>query len=286
MRLIAAVLSAALLTLGATACGSGTGAAPANCTPKVPDDQLVKPGTLTYATNATLPPMQYVEGDEVVGMRIDLANELAKRLCLRTEVVNVPFDAQVPGVQGHRWDLINTGMFYTPPRAETMNLVPYEVQAVGVAVAAGNPKQIKSREDLSGRTLAVEAPGYEFDTLNLLNEQFIAQGKAPIQLRTFQTNADAFQALSAGQVDGASIVESVMSFYQQGGRFETVVRGMNRAPLALGFAKDRRPVADAVAAELAAMRAEGWMKSLFDEYGVSGFDGELAVTTGPLPVQQ
>jgi polar amino acid transport system substrate-binding protein len=287
MRRLFAVVCAVLLTTGLAACGSSTTtSASASCAPTISKDQLVTPGALTYATNATLPPMQYVQGDKVVGMRIDMAAELAKRLCLRPVSINVPFDSQIPGVQGHRWDMINTGLFYTPARADTLNLVPYEVQGVAVSVAKGNPKGITSSDGLSGRTVAVEAPGYEFDTLTALNKTFQGQGRKPIVVRTFQTNADAFQALSAGQADGVAIVEAVTTYYQQGGRFETAVRGMNTAPLALGMAKDRKALADAVATAMAAMKSSGWLDSLFKKYGVTPFDGSIAVSTGALQTGQ
>lgn len=283
MKILSMVVVAAAMA-GLTACGSSTStsASAANCTPKIDSAQLVTKGTLTYATNATLPPMQYMNEEKIVGMRIDLAAELAKRLCLRPKAINVPFDSQIPGVQGHRWDMINTGLFYTPLRASTMNLVPYETQGVAISVAEGNPKHIGAVGDLSGHAIGVEAPGYEFDTLTAMNKQLRQQGKPQIIVRTFQTNADAFRALSTGQVDGVAIVEAVTSYYQKGGRFQTALRGLNKAPLAMGFAKDRTSVADAVAAQLTALKSSGWLDKLFAKYGVTPFDGKIAVTTGTL----
>jgi len=86
---------------------------------------LAKSGTFVMATNATLPPMQYVDANgNVIGMRVELGNDIAAKLCLTPQWVNVPFDAMIPGVQDGRWDMINTGMFYTVPRAQIVKLVP------------------------------------------------------------------------------------------------------------------------------------------------------------------
>jgi polar amino acid transport system substrate-binding protein len=281
--LIAASCAALLMTVAA--CGSedsssSSAAAPASgCTPKLGKSDLVKAGTLTISTNATLPPMQYLDASgKIVGMRVDLGNEIAKLLCLTPKFVNIPFDAQIPGVQSGRWDMINTGMFYTPERAETIKLVPYEIQGVSVSVAKGNPKKITSEDDLSGKSIAVEAPGYEFDTLTALNKELKAAGKKQVSIRSFTTTADAYQALSAGQVEGVAIVESVTSYYQKGGTFETAVKGMNPAPLALGFGKDK-PAA-AVAEALNTLRNNGYLAKLFKKYGVTAYSGDLKVTTG------
>ncbi|MCX5563477.1 ABC transporter substrate-binding protein [Streptomyces sp. NBC_00038] len=285
-RLLIAASSAAALLLTVTACGSedsssSAAAAPTGCTPKVAKSDLVKAGTLTISTNATLPPMQYLDAsNKIVGMRVDLGNEIAKLLCLTPKFVNIPFDAQIPGVQSGRWDMIDTGMFYTPERAETIKLVPYEIQGVSVSVAKGNPKKITSEDDLSGKTIAVEAPGYEFDTLTALNKELKAAGKSQITIRSFTTTADAYQALSAGQVEGVAIVESVTSYYQKDGRFETAVAGMNPAPLALGFGKDKP--AEAVAEALNTLRDNGYLAKLFKEYGVTSYTGDLKVTTGAI----
>jgi len=286
-RLLIAASSAAALLLTLTACGSGdsssssAAAAPTGCTPKVGKSDLVKAGTLTISTNATLPPMQYLDSsNKIVGMRVDLGNEIAKLLCLTPKFVNIPFDAQIPGVQSGRWDMIDTGMFYTPERAKTVKLVPYEVQGVSISVAKGNPKKITSEDDLSGKTIAVEAPGYEFDTLTALNKELKAAGKKQVTVRTFTTTADAYQALSAGQVEGVAIVEAVTSYYQKDGRFETAVKGMNPAPLALGFGKQKP--ADAVAKALNTLRSNGYLATLYKKYGVTAYTGDLKVTTGAI----
>lgn len=271
------------LVLSVSACGDSTGAeAATECSSPVADAALVKAKTLTYATNATLPPMQFMKDGEVAGMRIELAEKVAAGLCLTPEAVNIPFDAQIPGLSGKRWDMINTGMFYTEERAQTVALVPYEVQGVSISVGTGNPKNIASQDDLSGKAIAVEAPGYEFDTLNLINEDFKAEGKELIEIKTFPTNADAFQALSSGQVDAATIVESVTSYYQNDGRFETAFGGLREAPLALGFAKENTELADAVAAELRELKESGWLTELFEKYNVTGYPGAIELSTGPL----
>lgn len=286
-RLLIAASSAAVLLLTVAACGSqdssssSAAAAPTGCTPKVGKADLVKAGTLTISTNATLPPMQYLDSSsKIVGMRVDLGDEIAKLLCLTPKFVNIPFDAQIPGVQSGRWDMIDTGMFYTPERAKTVKLVPYEVQGVSISVAKGNPKKITSEDDLSGKTIAVEAPGYEFDTLTALNKELKTAGKKQVTVRTFTTTADAYQALSAGQVEGVAIVEAVTSYYQKDGRFETAVKGMNPAPLALGFGKQKP--ADAVADALNTLRSNGYLTKLFKKYGVTAYTGDLKVTTGAI----
>lgn len=284
-RLIPAAAAVAALLLASCSSGDEHAADLTGCEPGVSDDLLITPGTLTFSTNATLPPMQYVDGDDVVGMRVELVEEIATRLCLKSEVVNVPFDAQIPGVQGGRWDMINTGMFYTEERAETLALVPYEVQAVAISVSEDLEGSITSVEDLAGLTIGVEAPGYEFDSVTAVNDELVAEGHPAIKINTSLTNADAFQALSAGQLDGVAIVEAVTTHYQKDGRFTTAVDGLHPGALAFGFAKENDELAQAIAETYGEMVEDGFVQDLFDSYGVTPFPGPYEVTTGPVDLE-
>ena len=77
-----------LLPLLAATCLSGAASA-ADCTSPVSASDLVKPGTLVMSTNPTLPPLQYVDkSGQLVGMRIELGREIAKRLDRKSTRLN------------------------------------------------------------------------------------------------------------------------------------------------------------------------------------------------------
>ena len=44
--------------------------------------KTVKEGVLTMATNATFPPYEYYEGNEIIGIDVDIADAIAKKLGL------------------------------------------------------------------------------------------------------------------------------------------------------------------------------------------------------------
>ena len=76
----------------------------------------------------------------------------------------------IPGLHGKRWDIINTGLFFTEERAADMELVPFKLQAMAISAAPGNPLGIKAVEDLSGKKVAVECCGYEETKLRELDK--------------------------------------------------------------------------------------------------------------------
>ena len=85
------------------------------------DLPLVEAGQLTMSINATIPPKQYIDADgNLAGLHKDMGDEIAKRLCLEPVYRNVDFAVQIPGLDADRWDMINTGLYFTDERAGFM----------------------------------------------------------------------------------------------------------------------------------------------------------------------
>jgi len=248
--------------------------------PAVTPPAVVRPGKLVVATNATLPPVQYIdEKGNLQGMRIELGNEIAKRLGLEINWVNIQFDAQIPGLQGGRWDLIVTGLFFTPERAMLMYLIPYELQAISVSVPRGNPKKIAQPADLAGRPVAVEIGGYEERQIRRINDEQVKAGAKPMDIKTFNTFAESYQVLRAGQVEAVVSVDAVAKFYQDKGEFERAMSGIAGSPATV--AAKSKDLAQAVLKVMNDMKADGYYDALFDRYGVSKVAGKTLELKGP-----
>jgi len=271
--LLGAALASALALVALPAFAQG------NCTPRVPDSELVKPKTLTLSTNPTLPPMQFVNAQgQLVGMRVELGTEIARRLCLTPEHVRIEFAAMIPGLAARRWDMINTGMFYTEERQKLMFLVRYEEQAISVSVPRGNPKRIGSIADMAGLTVGVEQGGFEFRRTQDIAKELESRGLKPITIRPFDNFAISFQALRVGQLDAAISIDSTGKEYDERGEFTRAINGLFGTPINFGFRS--KVLGQAVAQVLTEMKADGSFAALLDRYGVKAFDGPFEVV-GP-----
>ena len=275
-------LTSSLIALALLAAPAAAGAQAAKypTAPVVTPPAVVRPGKLVVATNATLPPVQYIdEKGNLQGMRIELGNEIAKRLGLEMNWVNIQFDAQIPGLQGGRWDLIVTGLFFTPERAKIMYLIPYELQAISVSVPKGNPKRITQLTDLAGRPVAVEIGGYEERQIRRINDEQVKAGAKPMDIKTFNTFAESYQALRAGQVEAVVSVDAVAKFYQDKGEFERALSGIAGSPATV--AAKNKDLAQAVLKVMNDMKADGTYDALFDRYGVAKVPGKMLELKGP-----
>jgi polar amino acid transport system substrate-binding protein len=184
----------------------------------------------------------------------------------------------IPGLAARRWDMINTGIFYTEERARMMQMVRYENNAVAISAARGNPLNIRTQADLAGRTVGVELGGFEERRLREISQTIQQGGGRPINIRTFDNFAIAFQALRAGQVEAVTSIDAVAAEYDQRGDFPRVLHGLFPTPAALAFRS--RALAEEVSKVLGEMNADGSLKALFDRYGVSLAEGGFAVA-GP-----
>jgi polar amino acid transport system substrate-binding protein len=267
-------LSAGLMSIALLAMASIAQAQ--TCKYTVPESQLVKKGTLVMSVNPTLPPVQYVDQTGALkGMRVELGEEIAKRLCLKAEYVRIEFSAMVPGLQAGRWDMINTGIFYTDERAKLMQMLPYEDQAISISTAKGNPGKVAKVEDLAGKAIGVEIGGFEERKTRELDKQLTDKGLKGMNIRTFENFAMAFQALRAGQVEMALSIDATGAEYQKRGEFDRVLSGLFPTPVALALRN--KALAETVATVVNDMRADGSFQKLFAAYGVKSIDGPIVV---------
>jgi polar amino acid transport system substrate-binding protein len=271
-----------LTAAGAAAGSLALSGRPASAQAKVSTPNIIKQGTLIMSINPTLPPLQFVnDKGELQGMRVELGNELAKVLGLTPEYVRIEFAAMVPGLAAKRWDMINTGIFWTEERSKLMYMVPYELAAISFLVGRGNPLNIAKWEDLAGRSVGVELGGIEERRTREVDEMLKKAGLKGIEIRTFNNFAEAFQALRARQVDAATSIDATAMFWQGRGDFHRAVAGL--FPQVATFAFANKTLATEAVGGLNQLRQNGYYDQLFDKYGVLKLEEREFSIRGPGP---
>ena len=259
----------------------------ADCPENLP---TVEPGKLTMSINATIPPRQYIDDQgNLQGLHPDLGNEIAKRLCLEPAYMNVEFAVQIPGLATKRWDMVNTGMYYKPERAQIMRMVPYVVNALALVVEKGNPAGVTGYESLAGEPVATEIAGFADNLIRTINDEQVAQGMETMDIKAFNTFAEAFAALGAGQVKAVFGPDAVAAYYAERGSFDVGASGLNPGlPSSFGFdGKTGQRLAHAVSNVLRDMADDGTYNKLMSSYGATqiqfwdDYTGDIAVYYNP-----
>src|SRR2546429_142255 len=80
-------------------------------------------------------------------------------------------------------------------------MVPYMKIHLALIVKAGNPKSIKGPEDLSGKTVSVQANTKSEKYLKTLNAKFKASGKSQMNLQSSPGDEDPVAKILLGRAD-------------------------------------------------------------------------------------
>jgi polar amino acid transport system substrate-binding protein len=137
----------------------------AGCSSTATDDEstgggavsLITEGTLTVCTNPPYEPFEFEEGGEVVGLDIDIINEVAADLDADVEVKVTPFDGIQSGsdLNSGNCDIVASGITITEEREGKMDFSdPYFDADQGLLVPAGSG--LASVEDLAGLKVGVQ----------------------------------------------------------------------------------------------------------------------------------
>ena len=239
--------------------------------PTVPD-RLQKVDKVTYCSGMDSPPLvSFDAAQKPVGLTIDLGVEIAKRLGgKKVEWRVIPFSGLVPALLAQQCDMIVDQLFDKPERREVINIVNYMYSSQSVVVPKGNPKGIKSLDDLSGHKVAVLNGSTIKTLLDAQNETLTKAGKPPLKLVVYNTDTDAFQALLISQVDAYGTTVETAGYYANMAPdlFQEGVPAFSRILTGLGIRKDDPQLTAAVQQVISDMRSDGSYTQLLAKWHV------------------
>lgn len=239
--------------------------------PTVPD-RLQKVDKVTYCSGMDSPPLvSFDASQKPVGLTIDLGVEIAKRLGgKKVEWRVIPFSGLVPALLAQQCDMIVDQLFDKPERREVINIVNYMYSSQSVVVPKGNPKGIKSLDDLSGHKVAVLNGSTIKSLLDTQNESLTKAGKPPLKLVVYNTDTDAFQALRINQVDAYGTTVETAGYYaaMAPDLFQEGVPAFSRILTGLGIRKDDAQLTTAVQQVISDMRSDGSYTQLLAKWHV------------------
>lgn len=221
--------------------------------------------TLVMATNATFPPYEYVEGDEIVGIDPEIAATIADELGMELQIEDVDFDSIVAGVASGKYDMGMAGMTVDPDRLESVNFSDsYATGIQSIIVKEGSP--IQSVDDLSSSTKIGVQQG-------TTGAQYAADDYGQDAVVNFNKGADAVQALVADKVDCVIIDnEPAKSFVEANPGLKILDTEYAVEDYAICVAKDNDELLDKINDALAKLKEDGTVDEIINKYIPS--DGE------------
>ena len=142
-------------------------------------------------TEATFPPYEFLRGEKIVGIDVELCQAIAQRLGRPFAVENTEFDSVIPSVTSGKATLAAAGITITEDRRKNVDFsIPYVTTGIVVIHKKSNPFSDVSQ--LKGRRIGVQS-GTTSDTYVL---ETLKQ-----EPERFKTPAEACAALLVGRCD-------------------------------------------------------------------------------------
>jgi polar amino acid transport system substrate-binding protein len=247
---------------------------------KVPE-QIKSSGKLTFGTDASYPPNEFVadDGSTVVGMDVDLGNAIAAKLGLQGEWTNASFDSLIVGVTNGKFDSSMSSFTINPERLKQVNMVSYFNAGTEWAVASGNPQNINP-DDACGKTVGVQKATVQADDIAARSEVCTKAGKPAINVQQYNLQSDVTTALVSGKVD-AMLADSPVTEYaikQTNGKLQAAGSIYASAPYGVAIPKSETAFAETVQAAIQSLIADGSYQQILDKWGV----GAGAIKTSEL----
>lgn len=234
-------------------------------------------GKLLVVTSLAYPPMEYTDAgsEELKGFDIDLAREIAARLGLEPEFVNVEFPQLIPQVVTGRSEMIISAFSDKVERQAQLDFIDYFNTGNVLYTTADHKDEIKDEKDLCGKTIAV-ATGTSWVTW----AEDVGKANCPADnvynVIQIPTQAEHIMQIKQGRAQASVIgIEGLADLeINEPGAFYQIGEAGDHNPYGIAFEKSNTALRDAALAVLNGMMADGTYKEIVDRYhlGVGAVD--------------
>ncbi|KIZ47824.1 MULTISPECIES: transporter substrate-binding domain-containing protein [Rhodopseudomonas] len=216
--------------------------------------------------------------NKLIGLDADLARATFACVGVPMEFSIGTWAGLIPATMAGQIDVMWDTLLYTPERAKKMDFVVYMNAATGMLVAKGNPKAIHALGDICGVTATTTLGTTQEAMLREAAGKCVAAGKPAVNIITSSDMPSGMRLVQNGRADlvainkfvGESLVASNPTV------IESAFDVITGAKIAVGTAKGNSDLIKAIRDGLAAIRANGTEKAIYDRYHV-----DYSLTTEP-----
>ena len=238
----------------------------AGCSKKAAPSEVksltLKPGVLQVGVNVAYPPFEYYgdDGKTKLGFDMDLSRELAKKMGLEVEILDVDWEGIFAGLDTDRYDIIVSGVTLTPERLEKYAFTkPYVGNGQAVVVRSDSSLKVSEITDLTGKNV-----GYLTEsTSDVFMTKKVEEG-LQCTVNEYDDAMNSFSDLKAGRLDAVVADSLVAADYvgRESGTYKVAWQGEAEEYLGVVVKKGNDELLSKVSSALDALFADGTVKEL------------------------
>lgn len=216
-------------------------------------------GKLTVATNAEFEPFEYMDNNKIVGIDVDIVNQIAKDMGKTPDIQNMSFDSVLAAASSGKVNMAVAGITKTADREKSMDFSEAYYDAKNVIIVKSTNTAITGKDSLKGKKIAVEK-GTTGDDLATT-----ATGDANVS--RFDSTTDAITDLKNGKVD-AVILDSFPAnkFVKQNSDLKITGEGFSSEQYCIAVKKGNSKLLSQVNATIKKMKADGSLDKIIKNY--------------------
>ncbi|GHO44253.1 transporter substrate-binding domain-containing protein [Ktedonospora formicarum] len=176
---------------------------------------LINAGVLTVGSYLAYPPQAFTDqvSHQPTGFDIDLITEIAKRLGLKVNVVNMPYTTLIDSIVHGDLDVAIAAIPITDMLRTKVHLIPYFKGGEALMVPWGNPSHIGSLDDLCGKKVAALKDSLEQSDLKSTSTSCVEAGRPSIDVKLATSYEEMMDNLYLRHIDATFLDLPQAGFY-------------------------------------------------------------------------
>ena len=221
--------------------------------------------TLTMATNASFPPYEYYDGENIVGIDAEIAAAVAEKMGYELEIHDMEFDSIIAAVQSGKADFAMAGMTVTEDRLQMVNFS--DSYATGIqAVIVKTDSPVTTVDDLFAEG-ANHTVGVQLSTTGDIYTSGDIEEAGLGTVQRFPNGNEAVMALLNGKIDCVVIdIEPAKAYVAANEGLKVLDTEYAVEDYAACFAKENEDTLAKFNAALKELTEDGTIQSIIDKY--------------------
>jgi polar amino acid transport system substrate-binding protein len=155
-------------------------------------------GKIVTATDMHYAPFDMLSNGTYEGMTKDLFDEVSKEIGVEPVYQDIPWTAELPGLEVKKFDIVIAPVTITPERLQRYSFTLPIADATVSLVRAAN-SDLKKPEDIKGKTVGVQQGTAQFKQLEAFGEKL-----GGVTIKEYGTTDEAYADLAAGRLDAVA----------------------------------------------------------------------------------
>lgn len=205
---------------------------------------------LRVGTDATFPPMEFVENGKRTGFDIELTEALAKAMGKKVEWVDIDFKGLIPGLISKRFDMAVSAIYITDERKKVVDFTDSYYAGGLVAMVKDNNTSIRKLADLDGKKVTVQ--------VGTKSVGYLQQNFPKVQRVEVEKNQEMFNLVDIGRADAAVTGKpAAFQYVRTRPGLRVLDEQLTTEEYGMALRKDSPELTKAVNAALAKLKADG-----------------------------